>query len=259
MTAPTREDAPAPTAATVPTPSQALAIAQSLLSTRYADAAFGFAAGSILRGEGTHLSDIDLVVVYDSLPAAHRESFLAEGVPVEAFVHDPGTLAWFVDDDAARGRPSLLHMIAEGTLVGTATESARILQGQVAARLHAGPPPLTQAQRDALRYEITDLVDDLCGERSAAEVVAIGALLHPRLAELALRGRGHWYGSGKWVPRLLTRMDPAVGARFEQAFAVLFASADRAPVLALAQQELAAHGGRLFDGDRRTAPADWRA
>ncbi len=61
------------------------------------------------------------------------------------------------------------------------------------------------------------------------------------------------------MPRLLVRMDPAVGARFEQAFATLFASADCAPVLALAKQELAAHGGRLFDGDCRTAPADWRA
>ncbi|MCW0450953.1 nucleotidyltransferase domain-containing protein [Xanthomonas sacchari] len=243
----------------LPTPAQALAIAQSLLSTRYADAAFGFAAGSILRGEGTHLSDLDLVVVYERLPAARRESFLADGMPVEAFVHDPGTLAWFVDEDAARGRPSLLHMIAEGTLVGTATESARSLQGRVAARLQAGPPPLTQAQRDALRYEITDLVDDLCGERSAAEILAIGALLHPRLAELALRGRGHWYGSGKWVPRLLARMDSALGQRFDQAFAALFANADCAPVLALAQQELAVHGGRLFDGDCRIAPADWRA
>ncbi|WP_254458585.1 nucleotidyltransferase domain-containing protein [Xanthomonas sacchari] len=247
-----------PATPTLPTPAQALAIAQSLLSARYAGAAFGFAAGSILRGAGTHLSDIDLVVVYDSLPAAHRESFLAEGVPVEAFVHDPGTLAWFLDDDAARGRPSLLHMIAEGTIVGTATDAARALQGQVAARLQAGPTPLTPAQRDALRYEITDLIDDLCGERSAAEIVAIGALLHQRLAELALRGRGHWYGSGKWVPRLLARMDPALGARFDQAFAALFANTDCTPVLALAQQELAMHGGRLFDGDRRTAPADWR-
>ncbi|MBB6366749.1 hypothetical protein FHR56_001862 [Xanthomonas sacchari] len=248
-----------PTAPTLPTHAQALALAHSLLSTRYADAAFGFAAGSILRGEGTHLSDLDLVVVYAHLPAARRESFLTGGVPVEAFVHDPGTLAWFLDEDAARGRPSLLHMIAEGHIVGTATDAAHALQAQVAARLQAGPPALTPAQRDALRYEITDLIDDLCGERSAAEIVAIGALLHPRLAELALRGRGHWYGSGKWVPRLLARMDPAVGARFEQAFATLFASADCAPVLALAQQELAAHGGRLFDGDCRTAPADWRA
>ncbi|MBO9830053.1 nucleotidyltransferase domain-containing protein [Xanthomonas sp. A2111] len=244
---------------TLPTPAQALAIAQSLLSTRYAGAAFGFAAGSILRGEGTHLSDLDLVVVYDGLPAARRESFLAEGVPVEAFVHDPGTLAWFVDEDAARGRPSLLHMIAEGRIVGTATDAARTLQHHVAARLQAGPPPLTQAQLDALRYEITDLVDDLCGKRSAAEIVAIGALLHPRLAELALRGRGHWYGSGKWVPRLLARVDHALSERFDQAFAALFANADCTPVLALAQQELAAHGGRLFEGDCRTAPAAWRA
>ncbi|MBN6100937.1 nucleotidyltransferase domain-containing protein [Xanthomonas sp. CFBP 8703] len=248
-----------PAAPVLPTPAQALAIAQALLSSRYDGAAFGFAAGSILRGEGTHLSDIDLVVVYERLPAARRESFLADGVPVEAFVHDPGTLTWFLDDDVARGRPSLLHMIAGGCIVGTASEPARTLQGQIAARLQAGPPPLSPAQVDALRYQITDLIDDLCGERSAAEIVAIGALLHPLLTELALRGRGRWSGSGKWAPRLLARIDPALGQRFEHAFAALFASADCAPVLALAQRELVAHGGRLFDGDCRTAPADWRA
>ncbi|UKE46074.1 MULTISPECIES: nucleotidyltransferase domain-containing protein [Xanthomonas translucens group] len=242
----------------LPSPTQALAIARTVLASRYADAAYAFAAGSILRGEGTHGSDIDLVVVYDRLPAARREAFVAQGVPIEAFVHDQGTLAWFVDDDVARGRPSLPHMIAEGSILGAAVERAQAMQRNASERLRAGPPPLSPAQLQALRYEITDLVDDLQGERSAAQIVAIGATLYPRLVELALRGRGCWHGTGKWAPRLLARADADLAARFEHAFAALFATSACAPAIALALQEMAPHGGRLFDGDCRTAPAHWR-
>jgi predicted nucleotidyltransferase len=64
---------------TNPTPAEALAI----VTSRYEGAAFAFAAGSIMRGEGTRLSDIDLVVIYDHLEAARRESFIVVGIPVE--------------------------------------------------------------------------------------------------------------------------------------------------------------------------------
>ena len=39
-----------------PTPSEALAVAQAVFASRYAGAAFAFAAGSIMRGEGTRLA-----------------------------------------------------------------------------------------------------------------------------------------------------------------------------------------------------------
>lgn len=56
---------------------EALDIATAVVASRYGNAAFAFAAGSIMRGQGTHLSDIDLVVIYDRLKAARRESFMA--------------------------------------------------------------------------------------------------------------------------------------------------------------------------------------
>ncbi len=69
-----------------------LRVAGLVRDRRYADAAAVFAAGSIVRGEGTAFSDLDLVVVYPRLPCAYRKSFRCEGYPVEAFVHDPETL-----------------------------------------------------------------------------------------------------------------------------------------------------------------------
>lgn len=243
---------------TSPTPLEALTIADAVFHARYGGAAFAYVAGAITRGEGTYLSDIDLVVVFDRLDAARRESFLVDGVPVEAFVHDPETLEWFVEDDIARGRPSILNMIVEGSVIGANPASAEALRATIAARLSSGPPPPSTAALNALRYEITDAIDDLQGDRRADEVMAIGALLHPRLVELALRGRGHWNGAGKWAPRLLAEMDAGLAGRFNTAFRMLFVESDAGPVIALADAELAPHGGRLFDGDCREAPASWR-
>lgn len=56
-----------------PSPDEALAIAESIFRSRYEGASFAYVAGSIMRGQGTYLSDIDLVVIYDQLEAARRE------------------------------------------------------------------------------------------------------------------------------------------------------------------------------------------
>jgi hypothetical protein len=128
---------------------------------------------------------------------------IAEDVPIESFVHDTRTLAWFVNEDVSRGRPSILNMIAEGKVIGHAPDRAEKMRQDILKRLSAGPPPLTPAALNALRYEITDAVDDLRGERSPSETMAIGAMPHPKLVELALRGRGRWNGTGKWAPRPL--------------------------------------------------------
>ncbi|RMB39193.1 nucleotidyltransferase-like protein [Sphingomonas sp. PP-F2F-G114-C0414] len=239
-------------------PAEALTIAEAVFHTRYEGAAFAFAAGSIVRGEGTYLSDIDLVVVFDRLEAARRESFTVEGVPVEAFVHDPETLAWFVNEDVGRGRPSILNMIAEGIVIGRDQDHAQALREHILDRLAIGPLPLSVTALNALRYEITDAVDDFRGERTVSEIIAIGAMLHPKLVELALRGRGHWNGTGKWAPRLLLKVDTDLADRFDNAFRALFTNGYPGPVIALADAELTSHGGFLFDGDRRDAPASWR-
>jgi len=71
-------------------------IAKEIFESKYPEAKVIFLAGSIVRGEGTPYSDLDLVVIFDKLPAAYRESFYSQGLPVEAFVHDPETLNYFL-------------------------------------------------------------------------------------------------------------------------------------------------------------------
>nr|WP_210239683.1 nucleotidyltransferase domain-containing protein [Mesorhizobium sp. B3-1-6] len=211
-----------------------------------------------MRGKGTYFSDIDLVVIYDHLEAARRESFVVEGIPIEVFVHDRETLAWFIDEDVSRGRPSILNMIGEGVIIGAEQGQAEALRSAISTLLQKGPPPLSPTALNALRYEITDAIDDLCGDRPFEEVMAIGAILYSKLVDIALLGRAHWTGAGKWAPRLLREVDAHLADRFDSAFRTLLSTGDTGPVIAVAEAELAPHGGRLFDGDCRVAPASWR-
>ena len=71
-----------------------MSAARSIRDERYGDAAVVLAAGALMRGQGTAYSDLDLVVIYERLPVAYRESFRFQGLPVEAFVHDPETLCF---------------------------------------------------------------------------------------------------------------------------------------------------------------------
>jgi hypothetical protein len=179
---------------------EAVHAAELALSRRYPEADAAFVAGSIVRGEGTRLSDVDLVVLYASLPNARRESFECGGLPVEAFVHDGLTLSWFLENDARNGHAAILGMVAEGVVIGPRTEEALAWQAFCRAWLARGPGPLESGRTDALRYDITDKVDDLAGDRSRAETIAIGAALYRPLAELALRRRGSWSGLGHHPP-----------------------------------------------------------
>lgn len=229
---------------------RAIAAAASVMTTRFADASFAFVAGSIMRGQGTTRSDIDMVVVFSHLPHAWRESFIEDGFPVEAFVNDPDSLAHFFARDSAAGRPVLADMVAEGRIVGSDVRTAQAWRDKVRALINAGPAPFADQN---LLYQVTDLVDDLAGTRPDAEIRAIAAQLHPKLVDLMLLGRQHWTGAGKWAQRRLVALDARLGQALDAAMIAAFAG-DCAGLMALAHAELDRHGGRCFEGYRQEAP-----
>ena len=240
----------------------ARAQARLVRDTRYPDAAAVLLAGSVVRGEATAHSDLDLVVLFERLPHARRESFLSDGWPVEAFVHDLETLRYFfVEVDGRAGTPSLAAMVLEGEDVtgdagdGALTAAAKRLAGEVVA---AGPKPWDEREVRQRRYVLTDLVDDLRAPRSHAERVAAGARLYELLADCILRAAGRWSARGKRIPHALAQHDPSLAARFVAAFDTLFAAADSAAVIALVDEVLHPLGGFLFDGFQLDAPAEWR-
>lgn len=237
-------------------PKRALAAAENLLANRFAGAALAFVAGSIMRGQGTTASDIDLVIVFPSLDRAWRESLFEAGFPVEVFVHDRQTLQYYLDKDVESGCPIMIDIVSSGRVIGSDAQLAQRLQSQAIAMMAQGPK-LAEPDFDWLRYRVSDLADDLRGDRPAAEIRAIAAQLYPLLADLMLLGRGMWTGRGKWAPRLLLRLKPELAEAFDRAFQHAVAG-NAAPMLALADAELAGHGGPYFAGYRQDAPVDAR-
>lgn len=235
---------------------RALAAAEKSLAQRFDGATLAFATGSIMRGQGTTASDIDLVVVFPHLDRAWRESFFEDGFPVEAFVHDPQTLAYYFHKDAEGGCPIMANMVASGRMIGSNAELGRTLQALAVQILEQGPR-LAGAAFDALRYRVSDLADDLRGNRPAPEIRAIAAHLYPQLIDLMLLGHGAWTGRGKWAPRLLLRLKPDLATALDQAFQRAV-EGNVASMLALADAELARHGGQYFAGYKLHAPLEAR-
>jgi len=232
--------------------------AARLLEERYPQADAAIVAGSFVRGGATAASDIDLVVLFERLPHAFRESFCYEGTPVDVFAHDPETLRAFFGKDVEAGKSATLTMVTEGRTIGPRPEAAVAMCAEARALLAAGPPPLEGANLALFRYLITCRVEDLEDPRPWPEHVATGAGLHAVLADFVLRAHGRWAATAKWIPRTMTAFDPALTTAFDAAFAALFERRDVDPVIAFADEVLAPFHGRLFDGYRADSKPEER-
>ena len=234
-------------------------VATEILERKYPDARVLFLAGSIVRGEGTPHSDLDLVVIFDELPQAYRESFHFQGFPVEAFVHDAETLNYFLlEVDRPSGIPSLAQMILEGIELPEPNEVSQSLKQLAASVMEAGPPLLSDEEILKLRYNLTSLVDDVRQPRSRAELLASGAELYEALADYYFRSHKRWSAKGKAIPRILKRADADLCSRFCSSFDELFSNGQSGKVIALVEELLETNGGFLFEGHRLEAPVDHR-
>jgi hypothetical protein len=233
--------------------------AKRIFATKYADAELLFLAGSVVRGEQTKASDLDIVVIYENLPNAYRESFTFQDWPVEAFVHDPETLNYFFNEvDGPSGYPSLMQMVLEGVEVPRPTKLSGALKQLAGDLIEAGPPKLSEEDLRRMRYRITDLVDDIRHPCSKGELIASGTLLYSELADFYFRSQNYWSAKGKTIPRRLKQVAPDFYKRFCGAFEALFVSGKHGPVITLAEEVLQPYGGFLFNDQRFDAPADFR-
>jgi hypothetical protein len=226
----------------------------SAVQAHYPNCAGAIVAGSVMRGEGTAASDIDILVFFaEGGVAPHRASIVHAGWPVEFFVHTPKSHAYFLAEDRADGTGTIAHMTVHG--VALAQEIPLIAARRAAALKvwEAGPPPLASEEVEDRRYFLTDLLDDLGPTRTTLERFGTLSRLYLELADFTLRGAGRWSARGKSLARALRAHDPALACAYEDAFAAGFAG-DCGPVVTLAESLLAPHGGRLFAGYRRLAP-----
>jgi hypothetical protein len=235
----------------------ALELARRHCAERYPEAG-ALLAGSVVRGLATPTSDLDIILLFDRLDHAWRETTSINGITTELFGHDPGTLQWFFETDAGQGHAALASMVATGVPVGGPPALIDGAKEAAATWLTKGPPPLDLHAIEDRRYVVTDLAEDLRGGGKPGEIMAVAVRLHEALAELTLRAAGNWAGKGKELARQLEAMDPDLALRFEDGFGALFRHGHAAQLLGLVEELLAPLGGPVASGYRREAPADWR-
>ena len=221
--------------------------ARALVRERYPQAVWAVLAGSVLTAHRTAGSDLDIVVV---LPlgdpiAPRRQSLVYRDWPVELFVHDEQTLDFWLGKERPERKPSLYRMVGCGTpIVGDPEER----QAACRAVLDAGPDPMDGAQLEAVRYGLTDLLDDLVHATEPGERQVIAATLWTDAARQALVAGSRWNGNGKWLLRELRSYDPELAERW------LAAQHEPAAVETFARDVLDRLGGPLFDGYLAVAP-----
>lgn len=224
-----------------------MAAARIIVEERYPHCLAALLAGSGVRGEATATCDLDVVIVTRSADAPFRESFVAHGWPVEAFVHTRDSLTTFFKTDAERRRPSLPTMCAEGVVIKD-NGSAQTIKQEAEALLEAGPTPLTETELRQARYTLSDLLNDFVGATNHLEASFVLAQLLPTLCDFIFDTRGEWRGGSKWSPRKLAKLDPHLLGRLEAGLEAFAKYEERGAFVALADEVLEPFGGRLFDG-----------
>jgi len=238
---------------------RATAQATKIYRLRYPEASAAFLAGSFTRNEATESSDLDLVILFDHVKTAHRESWRFENWPVEAFIHDLETLRYFLTDYEKKDAvPSLACMVHEGIELTPGTECARAAKDLAQTLLSQGPEAWTADDIRSSRYSLTDAIEDLRDPRSEAEMMGTATVLYQLVANHYLRRHGHWSARGKSISRQLHRVAPEFAVPFESAFRKLLIHAESQDVTQLVEQLLEPDGGFLFDGYRVEAPEHWR-
>lgn len=223
--------------------------ANAFIRKYFPDCWAAFLAGSVVRGEETPTSDLDIVIITSGDKGApYRESFRAFGWPIEAFIHTAESYRDFFASDAKRRRPSLPMMCAEGIILRDQDGQAIRIKEEARGLIDAGPEPLSAAETNNLRYAITDILDDLLGSQRHDESLFIAYDLAVTATELILSYHRQWLGRGKWVLRAFHRYDPHLAEQLAEALRAFCETGDRDKLVQFAESALEPVGGRLFEG-----------
>ncbi|WP_157234976.1 hypothetical protein [Methylosinus sp. LW4] len=152
----------------------------------------------------------------------------------------------------------MIDMVATGVSIPVESERSLALKNYARGLLVNGPDKLDEAAIDDLRYSISDLVDDLRGDRPIHEQRSILYALYQKMGELRLRRSTRFSASGKHLARSLRECDSGFAERLEGVVAQAHVHGASSESVAELLRLLDQLGGHLFDGYRRSAPREKR-
>ncbi|MFD0050110.1 nucleotidyltransferase domain-containing protein [Actinomycetes bacterium NPDC127524] len=221
--------------------------AEEFVASYFAGCQAAILAGSVVRGEETRTSDLDIVIIDQSVPSSYRESILENGWPIEVFVHNLTSYQQYVKSDCERAKPCLPKMVSEGIVLKD-EGFVSSMKKEAEKILAQGPKRWGKETIDVKRYFITDALDDFIGADDRGEAIFSANTLAGLLHEFVLRTNGKWIGSSKWIVRSLKQFDAHFAKTFVDAFDAFYQYNEKNRVLILTENVLRPHGGRLFEG-----------
>lgn len=225
----------------------AMDAAKGFIHKHFPDCEGAILAGSVVRGEETETSDLDIVIFNKKYISSYRESLVDFGWPIEVFVHNWSSYKSYFNTDIERARPSLPRMVAEGKVIRGEAKITPI-KNEAMELLANGPKEWTNETISVKRYFITDALDDFIGSTKRAEAIFVAAFLAEATSEFVLRTNNRWIGNSKWLIRSLKQYDMQFANRFVEAFDDFYKTDDKTKVIQLVDDVLKQHGGRLFEG-----------
>jgi hypothetical protein len=232
---------------------------KKLIQQRFAAAKAIFWSGSVSQSNGTDLSDLDLVIVFEALPNAYREAFIYDSWPIDAFMHDLDTLRYFCGRlEASDGKPALINMILQGKEILAQNSVSMEAKAIAAEALANGPDAWSQAQVDKECFLITDILDDIKSPKNKEEQITSAVHLFEPLIQFYFRTQKKWAASGKSLMRLLKAENPDLAEELTKAFESLVQTGDSSGIESAVTKILAPHGGFFWDGFRSDAPTEWK-
>ncbi|WP_114571139.1 nucleotidyltransferase domain-containing protein [Exiguobacterium flavidum] len=225
----------------------ALEAAARLIEEQFPMCSGALLAGSVVRGEATATSDLDLVIFEEGLSDSYRSSIRFDGWDVELFVHNLESYTAFFKSDTERAKPSLARMITEGWVIRD-SEALHRIKAEATLVLSAGPPRWTDEMLTQKRYIVSDLLEDFIGTQRRSEGLFVASDLMWHAGEFILRANGQWTGSSKWMERALRAYSSELADRFTGAFDRFYTAGEKDQVIGLVDDLLLPFGGRLFEG-----------
>ncbi|PUB11155.1 nucleotidyltransferase domain-containing protein [Paenisporosarcina sp. OV554] len=220
---------------------------EKFIQKHYPNCQGALLAGSVVRGEATEMSDLDIVIFDEKINSAYRESHVEFGWPIEVFAHNLASYKFYFESDYLRARPSLPRMVSEG-IVLIDDGIIESIKNEADILLEKGPEKWTLQTITTKRYFLTDALDDFLGCLDRAEELFIANTIAVLLSEFVLRSNCKWMGDSKWIVRSLKQFDENYAKRFVEAFDRYYKYGEKNLIINLVDKALKPHGGRLFNG-----------
>jgi hypothetical protein len=226
----------------------AVEAATTFVNGRFHECLAAFLAGSASRGEASHTSDLDLVIVNPQEGPSRWATFRVGGWPVEAWFLTPDSYAIAFAEDAKRRWPLLPEMCQDGIILWDREGLAAQIKAAAAVVMAQGPEPLSHAEMDRYRFDLTSMLEDFEGSNEPVDALLVAGGIFHVTATLILAMHRRWLGQGRWLIRTLRTCAPEQAERLEGALSALSRQGDRMELVQVADAVLNQMGGRLFEG-----------